>query len=85
MPLATPEAMEFRFEELMPYFRCHGTATIYEGVTPADPDAIDELQASRIIQCGQDWFVWAEWTVSGWLNNAIDGTWHLQVFLEPHK
>jgi hypothetical protein len=82
MPLAPPEAMEFRFEELMPYFRCHGTATVYEGQTPADPDDIDESQASRIIQVGQDWFVWAEWRASGWLNNAIDGAWRLQVFLE---
>ena len=76
------EPMTITFEEMMPFFRVTGSAAIFEGPLPSHPDTIDLTDGTRTIRTGQDWYCLLRWTASGWMNNAIDGTWHVRVFLE---
>lgn len=77
------EPITLLFEEMMPDFQLTGEAIIREGPLPAPPEPDpDPTQSTRTIRCGQDWWVHLVWTASGWMNNAIDGNWYLQVFLE---
>jgi len=76
------EPMTLTFEEMMPFFKISGTASIFEGPMPPHPDTIDPTDGTRTIRTGQDWWALIQWTATGWMNLAIDGTWNLQVFLE---
>jgi hypothetical protein len=77
------EPMTFTFEEMIGNFELAGTAAIFEGTVPGPPlDTVDPTNGTRTVRVGQDWWVLARWTCTGWMNNAIGGTWHVRVFFE---
>ncbi len=80
MPTPTLPVLPFTFEERFPYFEISGNAHLHEGPIPA-PN-IGTTDSARAIQTGQDWYIHATWTCSGWMTNAMSGDWQIQVFLE---
>ncbi len=77
-----PLAMEFNYEEMVPFFNILGNAAIFEGSPPVPTDPIDPQDGLRNCRTDQAWFMHVAWRTTGFMNHIMDGKWYLRVFLE---
>jgi hypothetical protein len=77
-----PLAMQFNYEEMVPFFSITGNAAIFEGPPPAPNDPVDPQNGLRNLRTDQAWFMHVVWRTTGFMNHIMCGKWYLRVFLE---
>jgi hypothetical protein len=73
-------ALEFDYEEMLPFFNITGSAAIKEG--PPPPPNWGMTDGLRNCRTDQSWTMRVNWETGGLLNHLIAGKWYLRVFLE---